>query len=59
MKDSFKLYSASFRIGTLILNSKRNAYFVYCINWVLNTDLMIKSVNDAWNMCIIKCTTNR
>ena len=33
--------------GAYILNSKRNAYFAYlvqCINWGLNTDLMICKV---------------
>ena len=33
-----------FRWNIHILNSQRNAYFAYlvhCINWVLNTDLMV------------------
>ena len=42
-----------------ILNSKRNAYFNYCVfctNWVLgNIQNDIKATNDAWNMCINKC----
>ena len=45
-----------------ILNSKRNAYFSYlvqCINWGLNTDLLICKVSlTYWTCGIIKCITN-
>ena len=38
-----------------ILNSKRNAYFahlVYCINWALNTDIMIRKVSLMYRTCV-------
>ena len=44
-----------------ILNSKRNtffAYLVYCINWALNTDIMIRKVSLLYRTCIMKCITN-
>ena len=39
-----------------ILNSKRNAYFAYlvkCINWGLNTDLMIRKVSLMYGTCVL------
>ena len=41
---------------TCILNSKRNAYFAYlvkCINWGLNTDLMIRKVSLMYGTCVL------
>ena len=47
---SFKLSYSNFKPSVIeyILNSKRNAYFAYmvkCINWGLNTELMICKVS--------------
>ena len=55
-------YYASLKLLYIsILNSKRNAYFdycVFCIKWTFKTIIDMIGMNDAWNMCINQCIVN-
>ena len=49
------VFAMSLCASVYILNSKRNAYFaylVYCINWGLNTYLMICKVSLMYGTCV-------